>query len=238
MKNKIFQLFQNNAASGSPLKIEQKGEEATVYIYDVIGPDYYGGISAKEFVPQFSALKASKINLRINSPGGDVFDARAIAAAIAAHPAEKTVHIDGLAASAATYVALAGDHVKMAEGAFFMIHNAWTLAMGNANDMDETAALLRKVDGSIRADYSRKTGIGDEQIKTWMDATTWFTAQEAKQQGFIDEIIEPGASPANSKWNLAAYGNAPAALVNSENLNHAAEQHTKALERKLRLLGV
>ncbi len=233
--NKLMQLIKNNSAQGAPLKIEQKGREATVYLYDVIGADYYGGISAKEFVPQFSALDADVIHLRINSPGGDVFDARAISAAIAAHPAEKIAHIDGLAASAATYVAMAADTVKMAQGAFFMIHNAWTLAMGNANDFDETAALLRKIDGSIRADYAKKTGIGDEQLKTWMNATTWFTADEAAQQKFIDEIVDAPASP-KSAWNLAAYGNAPAELINAENLDGQVAEHKKHLKMRLDLL--
>lgn len=233
--NKLLQLIKNNGSKGQPLKIEQKGRTATVYLYDVIGADYYGGISAKELVPQIAALDVDQINLRINSPGGDVFDARAIAAAIQSHPAETIAHIDGLAASAATYVATAAAQVKMASGAFWMIHNAWTLAMGNANDLDETAALLRKIDASIRQDYSKKTGIGDEQLKAWMDKTTWFTAEEAAQQKFVDEIYDAETKP-NAAWNLAAYGNAPAALAQKEETEGEIAEHKQRLKNRLELL--
>lgn len=228
---KLMQLALNNQHTKREARIEQAGREATVYLYDIVGEDWFGGVSAKAFVPQLNDLDADTIHLRINSPGGDVFDARAIATALKNHKAHVIAHIDGQAASAATYIALAADEVEMADGGFFMIHNAWTIAMGNAADLNDTAALLQKVDATIVADYQRKTGKGAEQIAQWMADTTWFTAQEALAQGFVDRIAE-GQKAAKNQWNLAAYGNAPAALTEQPE----QEYDRAALERRLSLL--
>lgn len=230
---KLLQLIKNNLKAPRQHRIEQNGREATVYLYDVIGEDWFGGVSAKEFVPALNAIDADTINLRINSPGGDVFDGRTIATALRNHKARVVAYIDGQAASAATYVALAADEVVMAEGGFFMIHNAWTLAMGNASDFMDTAELLGKVDASIVADYQRKTGKTPEQIAQWMADTTWFTAEEALAEGFVDRI-DTGTPAAKNHWNLDAYGNAPAALVQPE--DDEPEFDRAAIERRLTLL--
>jgi ATP-dependent protease ClpP protease subunit len=232
---KLMQLYLSNQAAPRQARIEQAGREATVYIYDIIGESWAGGVSAREFVPQLAALDVDTIHLRINSPGGDVFDGRAIATALAQHPAHVVAHIDGQAASAATYVALAADEVEIADGGFFMIHNAWTIALGNANDFEDTAGILRKVDASIVADYQRKTGKTTEELVAWMDATTWFTAQEAVDHGFVDRIV-PGQKAAKNQWNLEAYGNAPAALTAQPEPEPTVDR--AALERRLSLLEV
>lgn len=228
---KLMQLALNNQHAKREARIEQAGREATVYLYDIVGEDWFGGVSAKSFVPQLNALDADTIHLRINSPGGDVFDARAIATALKNHKARVIAHIDGQAASAATYIALAADEVEIADGGFFMIHNAWTIAMGNASDLNETADLLQKVDATIVADYQRKTGKDAAQIAQWMADTTWFTAQEALDQGFVDRIAE-GQKATKNQWNLAAYGNAPAALTEQPE----PEYDRAALERRMSLL--
>lgn len=230
----LMQLALKNQSAKRESRIEMKGREATVYLYDIVGEDWFGGVSAKDFVPQLNALDADTIHLRINSPGGDVFDARAIATALKNHKANVIAHIDGQAASAATYIALAADEVEMADGGFFMIHNAWTMAMGNAADLTETAALLDKVDATIVADYQRKTGKPAEQIAQWMADTTWFTAQEAVDHGFVDRIME-GQKAAKNLWNMDAYGNAPAALMNKDEEPEPEFDRT-ALERRLSLL--
>lgn len=230
---KLMQLFLNNQAAPRTVRIEQAAREATVYLYDIIGESWAGGVSAKEFVPQLAALDVDTIHLRINSPGGDVFDARAIANALAQHPAHVVAHIDGHAASAATYIALSANEVEIADGGFFMIHNAWTLAFGNANDFEATAEVLRKVDASISADYQRKTGKTAEQITEWMDAETWFTADEALEHGFVDRIAT-AQKAAKNNWNLAAYGNAPAALTETPEPDLGFD--FAALERRLSLL--
>lgn len=231
---KLMQLFLSNQGVNRTTRIEQNGREATVYIYDIIGADWAGGVSAAEFVPMLVALDVDTIHLRINSPGGDVFDGRTIATALAQHPARIVAHIDGQAASAATYVALAADEVEIAEGGFFMIHQAWTIAIGNADEFQKTVDLLRKVDASIVADYQRKTGKDEKQIVEWMAATTWFTAEEAVEFGFVDRIA-PGQKAAKNQWNLAAYGNAPAALTEPET-DPEPTIDRDALERRLSLL--
>lgn len=227
----LIQLFQNNQAAKREFRIVSEAREATVYLYDIIGEDWYGGVSAKDFVPKLAALDVDTIHLRINSPGGDVFDARAMAQAIKQHPAKVIAHIDGQAVSAATYVAIAADEVEAADGSFFMIHNAWTIQMGNAKDFREQADLLDKVDASISADYERKTGKSPEEILAMMAATTWMTSAEALAAGFVDRLAE-GKSATQNHWNLAAYGNAPKALT--ERPEPTVDRD--ALERRLSLL--
>ena len=172
-------------------------DEATVYLYDAIDP--YWGIDAGEFVKALSEITAKTIHLRINSPGGSVFDAEAIQTALQQHKARVVAHIDGMAASAATYVALAADEVEMSDGAMFMIHNAWTFAFGNASELVDTAALLEKIDANLLRDYQAKTGASAEQIKQWMDAETWFTAQEALTNGFVDRIYGNTDAPEDAQ---------------------------------------
>lgn len=203
MKN-LKNLFKHHQNGPHNFRAEVADDEASVYLYDPIG-DWYG-LSATDFVQEINGMDVSTIHLRINSPGGDVFDARAMQVGLKQHKAKVIAHIDGVAASAATYIAMAADEVEMAEGAFFMIHNAWTLMYGNAIEMREQADLLDKIDGSIVTDYRKKTGQSDEQIKEWMAAETWFTADEALEHGFVDRIYE-GKDVDN--FDLSAYSNAP-----------------------------
>lgn len=167
-------------------------DEATIYLYDVIGYDFWtdGGITAKQFTEDLAAIKATTIHLRINSPGGDVFEARAIQTALRQHPANVVAHIDGLAASAATYIMLAADEIEAVDGALIMIHDAWALVVGNKSDMIKMADTLAKIDEGIAADYVHKTGKSEKQINEWMAEETSFTAKEALENGFIDRIYE------------------------------------------------
>lgn len=166
----------------------ESADESTIYLYDVIGEDWFGGISAQQFAEDLSEINSSTIHLRINSPGGNVFDARAMQVALNQHDAKIIAHIDGLAASAATYIMLAADEIEAVEGALIMIHNAWGLAIGNKNDMTKMADTLAKIDEGIANDYINKTGQSANQIETWMNDETDFTAQEALDNGFIDRI--------------------------------------------------
>lgn len=228
--HKLLKMFLDNARAAKRYEVKAQGDVATVYLYDAIGS--WWGIDAQQFVKDLNAIDAPVIQLRINSPGGDVFDARAIATAIRQHKAKVTAHIDGLAASAATYIALAAAEVEIAKGGFFMIHNAWTLAMGNAAELRDTAGLLDKVDASIVADYRTKTGKDEQAIKDWMAAETWFTAEEAVQHGFVDRLSDGGATTEN-RWNLGAYGNAPKALTARP---PEASYDRATIERRLQLL--
>jgi len=230
LKSCLSALLRNNAEEGTGIRAE--GD--TIYLYDVIG-DW--GVSADAFAKSLAAMTVEVVHLRINSPGGDVMAGRAMATAIAQYKGKVIAHIDGLCASAATYVALAASEVEISEGAFFMIHNAWSFAIGNKADMKEMAALLEKIDATIVADYRRKTGKDEKQIVTWMEAETWFTAEEAKEHGFVDRIVPAAKTSKDSKpWNLAAYENAPAALTAPPANEPDFAEIAASNERRLRLL--
>lgn len=182
----------------------------TLYLYDVIGEDWFGGVSASQFARDLATIPGDVL-LRINSPGGDVFEARAIIQALREHPGQITVRIDGVAASAASVIAMAGHRIEIADGAMMMIHNAWTATMGNALDHLEQAALLERVDQALAADYAARAGLYADQVAAWMAAETWFTATEAIDAGFADALAPAGkaAVEARAHWQLAAYRNAP-----------------------------
>jgi len=217
MKNKLKQLFRDNRKVSNAVRIEAKEKEATIYLYDAIGGWF--GIDVEDLVRQIADIKAEVIHLRVNSPGGDVFDARALQTVIMQHPAKVIAHIDGLAASSASFVVIGADEIEMAEGAFFMIHKAWALEIGNAEEMRQTAELLDKVDETIIADFQRKTGQEADTIRAWMEGETWFTAAEALEKGFIDRIFE--GEKVDNLFNLSAYRNVPEALT--ENTNKRSE---------------
>lgn len=161
---------------------------------------------------ELNAITTQTIHLRINSPGGDVFEARAMATAVRTHSAKVIAHIDGVAASCASWIALSADEVEIAQGAFFMVHNSWTWTIGNKADHAASIKLLEKIDGSIVRDYQEKTGKATTQIQQWMDEETWFTADEALAAGFADRIAD-GETATDMSWDIAAaYPKAPAAL--------------------------
>ena len=144
-------------------------------------------MNAKQFVDELKGIDADTIHLRINSPGGSVIDGNAMFNALQRHPANVVTHIDGLAASMASVIAMAGDEVHMADNALLMIHNPWTFSMGDADELRADADLLDKMSASIVGAYGRSQYEADE-IKNLMDEETWFTAQEAFDAGLVDHI--------------------------------------------------
>jgi ATP-dependent Clp endopeptidase proteolytic subunit ClpP len=218
-------------------RIEAKAEKAEIWIYEYIGEDFWtGGVTAKNFQKDLDAIKAKQIDLHINSPGGDVFDGVTIYNLLKQHPANVTTYIDGLAASIASVVALAGDKVYMAENALYMIHNPWGFAMGDANDMRKTADVLDKVRGSMMTTYVSASGKTEEEIIPLLDAETWMDAEEAKEFGFVDEITEKMDLAACSKFlpvmSKLKFKNVPQAFSGAKEM--PAE---KELERALRDVG-
>ncbi len=160
---------------------------AEIMIYDEIG---VWGISAKDFVDELNALDVEKIDLRLNTPGGSVFDGIAIYNALKRHKASITVYIDGLAASMGSIIALAGETVHMAENAFYMIHNPWGFAIGDASEMRGQADVLDKLAGTMARIYSEFSGMDYDTVIAAMDAETWYGAEDALEAGFITEIDE------------------------------------------------
>jgi ATP-dependent protease ClpP protease subunit len=176
--------------------LEQSGNnETTVTLYDEIGAF---GAGSKEFLADLGKLSGQHIHLRINSPGGSVVEGTAIYNALRRHEGGLTVHIDAMAASMASVIAMAGAPVYMADNALLMIHNPWTVSMGESKDLRKEADLLDKLKVNLRNAYVRKTGINAEEIGAMMDAETWLDAVEAVALGFADAIEEGVAAAATA----------------------------------------
>ena len=189
--------------------IRARATGTEVAIYDEIGAF---GVSAKGFLAELGALpEGTPIDLRLNSPGGSVFDAVAIYNAIKRHEGAVTVWIDGIAASAASYVAMAGDEIVMPENAFLMIHDPAGLVMGTADDMRAMADALDKVKGSLVQGYAAKSGRPSEEISALMAVETWFDAKDAIDLGLATRIAEPVRIAA--RFDIARFRNAPPALI-------------------------
>lgn len=216
--NRYFQLLtQNRAVENRQFSVvkNEAATDTTVYLYDVIVEDeweaeYWGGITADQFISAVNDIETDDIHLRINSPGGSVFAANSMAQALVEHKATIHVHIDGIAASAASRIAMVGDDIVIAQGASIMIHKAWTIALGNADEFIKAAERLDKLDDSLARIYESRTNNDAETVKTWMKEETWFFDEEAIEFGFADSIA---ATPnrANTKnainWNLNAFLN-------------------------------
>ena len=203
-------VFQPRNMAG--VKNKAKAAEATVYVYDEIG---FWGVAPEDFVKELNALTADTIHIRINSPGGAVFDGTAIFNAIKQHKSKTVAHIDGLAASISSIIALGADEVSMAENAFLMIHEPWSMQAGNADDFRKEADLLDKIGVTIMSTYITKTGMKESEIKDLVAAETWMTAKEALKMGFIDTIEDDtGDEKAKAtSFDLKVFGNVPDQLV-------------------------
>lgn len=193
--------------------------EVEISIYDTIG-SY--DINAKQFAEDIKDIQADTIHLRLNSPGGSVIDGIAIYNSIKRHPAKVVTHIDGLAASMASVIAMAGDEVHMADNALFMIHNPWTVSIGDADELRADADLLDKMQASILSAYGRSQ-YEPEEIKDRMDAETWFTAQEAYEAGFVDHI----------DTGLRAAASDIAAMAHKSEINIPADKQIASLQKQL-----
>jgi ATP-dependent protease ClpP protease subunit len=210
MHRGLFNLFKANAKRGS-----FKAEANVIYLYDVIvGSDadaeWFGGVSPQAFATTLAGMSGT-VHLRINSPGGDVFAARAMAQAMREYDGEIIAHVDGYAASSASLIAASGSKCIMAPGSFIMIHKAWTWGVGNSDDLLATAALLEKVDGTIAQTYASKAGGEPNSFAAMMAKETWFTAEEAIEIGLADEVAaeEATAASARATWDVSAYAAAP-----------------------------
>jgi ATP-dependent Clp protease protease subunit len=206
MKNRM----QLKMLEGRQFSMKAAGDSAEILIYEMIGQDFWSGegVTAKGFADQLKALGDVKtINVRINSPGGDVFDGVAIYNQLANHPAIVNVAIDGLAASIASIIALAGDKITIAENALMMIHNPWSFAIGEAGDMRKMADTLDKIRGTLLGTYAARTGIDEKKLGMMMDEETWMDGKEAVKLGFADEVSE--AKKIAAKFDLSCFNKAP-----------------------------
>lgn len=178
--------------------------EADILIYDEIG---YWGVTAADFVHDLAEVEADVINLRINSPGGSVFDGIAIYNSLVQHKAKIIVHIEGWAASIASVIAMAGDEIRIGEAAQIMIHKPWSFVMGTDDDLRKEADVLESLEEAIVDVYEARTGADRAEIAAWVKAETWFKGKAAVDVGFADEVV-----PLKLKQNVAA----PAARLGVE----------------------
>ncbi|KHE59542.1 peptidase S14 [Pseudomonas aeruginosa] len=184
---------------------------AEILLYDEIG---VWGITAQQFARELKALgDLSLISLRIHSPGGDVFEGTAIYNLLKNHPARVEAHVDGLAASMASVIAMAADTIYMPENAMMMVHRPWGIQGGEADDMRRYADLLEKIEGTMVAAYMAKTGKSEEDIKALLKAETWMDGREAVEAGFADQLTEPLAAAAQlTSKRMKEFAHMPEAL--------------------------
>jgi ATP-dependent protease ClpP protease subunit len=180
---------------------------AQVWLYDDIG---WLGTTAKSFADEVRALDVDDITVHVNSPGGGAWDGIAIHNTLRDHRARVTVVVDGMAASAASVVAMAGDTVRMNRGAQMMIHGARGVAAGPAAVMAEAAAMLDKLSDAMAGIYAARAGGTVEDWRTAMDAETWYSAAEAVDAGLADELVDDTADAPQARWDMAAYAYAHA----------------------------
>lgn len=217
-----------NRAAGRAFEVAASADEAVITLYDEIG---YWGVSAKDFRAQLDRVEQQKINLRINSPGGDVFDGIAIYNDLVDHPAELRVTITGVAASAASLIAMAGDRIEIAENAFIMIHNAWGICVGSKAEMRAFFEVLDEIDAGLAETYAARTGLAQAEIEKMMTAETWLRGEEAVTRKFADTTGQSEGGAAAARFDLSLFRNAPAGLRPKEK---AAPRTARDLEAILR----
>jgi ATP-dependent Clp protease, protease subunit len=186
--------------NGRKFTAEAKGDTLELAVMDVIGDFFFGGVSANSIKRELDRHpSAKKIRVLVNSPGGDAFDGIAIRSLLKRHPAHVTVEILGEAASAAAILATAGDRVEMHVGSMMMIHRAWTVAIGNAGDMQAAADDLAKLDEGQLSIFVARSKQEAGKVKKWLDAETLMTAEEAIERGFADGMAVEAEPPAEKK---------------------------------------
>lgn len=192
------------------------GSNGDLYIYEDIGESYFGGIGPNDVRDALAEIgKVETLNVYINSPGGSVFDGMAIYNQLKRFSARKVVHIDGIAASIASVIAMAGDEIRIASNAMVMIHDPYGICAGTADDMRQQADAMDKVRETILETYTARTKQPATDVSNWMRAETWMKADEAKARGFADKI-ENGDQPVDAAFPLLAkFKNTPKAMMQS-----------------------
>lgn len=195
------------------MKLIAKDGAAEMLIYGPIG-DFYDDSQtlAEDVVVALASLGGDPLTVRLNSGGGDVFQGFAIYEALASYSGPVDVRVDGIAASAASTIAMAGRTLTMAESSMLMIHDSWGFVMGNSQEMRQQAELLDKIDGVIAEGYARKSGLPTDRLRAMMDAETWLTADEAVEMKLADAKSQ---AKATNYANVAMfkYRNTPAQLL-------------------------
>lgn len=191
-----------------------EADQDTISIYDVIGQDFWTGegVTAKRVAGALRAIGQKPVTVNVNSPGGDMFEGLAIYNLLVEHPAEVTVRVMGLAASAASIIAMAGDKVEMGLGSMLMIHNSWGMVVGNQNDMRDAAETFAEFDAAMADIYAARTGQPGPEIAAMMNAETFMRAEKAIELGFADATFE---APDYEPKDKAATGKKALAVIDA-----------------------
>lgn len=167
-----------------------KSDDNSISVFDVIGADWYGdGVTASRIAAALRSIGGADVTVNINSPGGDMFEGLAIYNLLREYEGKVTVKVLGLAASAASIIAMAGDEVQIGRGAFLMIHNCWVYAMGNRHDLQQIAADMVPFDKAMNDIYGARTGLDAVTIDAMMDAETYIGGSDAVEKGFADRLL-------------------------------------------------
>ena len=201
----------------STIEIRNQGDSADVLIYGEIGGDPLWtpeATGAKDFVDKIGALQVATLNVFINSPGGTMAAGLAMHNALTRHPARKIVTIDGIAASAASFVAMAGDEIRMPENTLMMMHNASDFCCGTSDDMRRAADVLDKANETIAGVYATRSKLPLNDVLALMSAETWLSATEAKAKGLCDSVL-PAKQTMNCAIPPGRFRNVPDAIKNA-----------------------
>lgn len=167
-----------------------KSDDNSISIFDVIGADYWGeGVTASRIAGALRSLNGADVTVNVNSPGGDMFEGLAIYNLLREYEGKVTVKVLGLAASAASIIAMAGDDIQIGRGAFLMIHNCWVYAMGNRHDLAQIASDMEPFDKAMGDIYSVRTGLSKEEVAAMMDGETYIAGSDAVEKGFADRLL-------------------------------------------------
>lgn len=221
---------------GELIQFKSRGSKGEIWMYGPVGTSWEGGMTAADFATQLKGLgNVTDITLRINSDGGDVFTGYTIYQRLREHPAAVNVKIDGLAASIASVIAMAGDTIDIAENGMLMIHDPWSASFGTAEDMRKTADLLDVVKSQIASTYSKRTGMSTEEVGGLMQAETWMDAKTAKASGFVDRIVDGETVAACA--DLSRFRNVPQKLLaRAASAGHArAVAMAAEIDKRMRL---
>lgn len=192
--------------------VEAKAGDNVITILEPIGEDFFGGgVTAKRITAALRSIGDKPVTVQINSPGGDFFEGLAIYNALAQHPNEINVEVIGLAASAASFIAMAGDSIAIAKAGMMMIHNTQWVAIGDRHMMTDTADIMAKFDAVLAGIYTDRTGLDDKAVGKIMDAETWLTGPEAVDKGFATELM--AVDPAKTDTKQKAFFAVDAAMA-------------------------
>lgn len=228
-------------------QIKNEAQRATVYLYGTIGADFWDEDSsntAKSFAATLDGLSPKPLDIRIDSCGGDVYEGFAIASAIQRYEGETTAYVDGIAASAASYIAVMADRVVMSDFAQLMIHDAWTYTGGNSSELLVAAERLDAVDASIAGIIASRSGMDVEDVRAAMDAETWYDADAAVEAGLADEVVqtEQRVAACIDPAILARYRHAPIDAIEAmsggdDGISHGANTMPRDEGCRLLVLG-